>query len=92
MGHTSAVHEAMTFKTSFIFQLQWNLLILAFWHRQKTGFEASERNRDASNASTARKLTLAALRTIRMAAVLPLSFPIRIDALRTWRVLSQIGF
>ena len=47
VGHTSAVHEAMTFKTSFIFQLQWNLLILAFWHRQKTGFEASERNIDA---------------------------------------------
>ena len=47
----------------------------AFWPHQKTGFEASERNRDASHASTAHKLILDAPRTIRMAAVLALAFP-----------------
>ena len=50
-------------------------MIFAFWPRQETGFEASERNRDASHASTARKLILDAPRTIRMAAVLARAFP-----------------
>jgi hypothetical protein len=43
-------------KNFFVFELQWALLVFAFWHRQKTGFEASERNKDASHAPTARKL------------------------------------
>ena len=36
-----------------------HLLILAFWPRQETAFEASERNKEASHAPIARKLTLA---------------------------------
>jgi hypothetical protein len=48
----------VSFKNFFVFELQWTLLVFAFWHRQKTGFEASERNKDAPHAPTARKLTL----------------------------------
>ena len=98
MGHTSAVHGAMSpcwhqpsripsnvsldtlnvsFKNFFVFELQWILLVFAFWHRQKTGFEASERNKDASHAPTARKLTLDAPHTIRVAAFLARASPNR---------------
>lgn len=98
MGHTSAVHGAMSpcwhqpsripsnvsldtlnvsFKNFFVFELQWILLVFAFWHRQKTGFEASERNKDASHAPTARKLILDALHTIRVAAFLARASPNR---------------
>ena len=53
------------------------MLVFAFWPRQKTGFEASERNKDASHAPTARKLTLDALHTIRVAAFLARASPNR---------------
>ena len=53
-----------------VLELQWILLVFAFWPRQKTGFEASERNKDASHAPIARKLNLDALHTIRVAAFL----------------------
>ena len=49
----------------------------SFWPPQKTGFEASERNKDASHAPTARKLTLGALHTIRVAAFLARASPNR---------------
>ena len=65
----------VSFQIFLVFELHWILLIFAFWPRQKTGFEASERNRDASHASTARKLILDAPHTIRMAAVLARAFP-----------------
>ena len=52
-------------------------MVFAFWPRQKTGFEASERNKDASHAPTARKLTLDALHTIRVAAFLARASPNR---------------
>ena len=98
MGHTSAVHGAMSpcwhqpsripsnvsldtlnvsFKNFFVFELQWILLVFAFWHRQKTGFEASERNKDASHAPTARKLILDAVHTTRVAAFLARASPNR---------------
>lgn len=98
MGHTSAVHGAMSpcwhqpsripsnvsldtlnvsFKNFFVFELQWILLVFAFWPHQKTGFEASERNKDASHAPTARKLILDALHTIRVAAFLARASPNR---------------
>jgi hypothetical protein len=66
---------SVSFQIFLVFELHWILLIFAFWPRQETGFEASERNRDASHASTARKLILDAPRTIRMAAVLARAFP-----------------
>ena len=66
---------SVSFQIFLVFELHWILLIFAFWPRQKTGFEASGRNRDASHASTARKLILDAPRTIRMAAVLARAFP-----------------
>ena len=55
------------------------LLGFAFWPYQKTGFgfDASERNIDASHAPTARKLTLDALHTIRVADFLARSSPNR---------------
>ena len=53
-----------------VLELQWILLIFAFWPRQKTGFKASERNKDASHAPTARKLNLDALHTIHTATFL----------------------
>jgi hypothetical protein len=57
------------------------LLVFAFWHchRQKTGFEASERNKDASHAPTARKLILDvdAVHTTRVAAFLARASPNR---------------
>ena len=105
MGHTSAVHGAMSpcwhqpsripsnvsldtlnvsFKNFFVFELQWILLVFAFWHRQKTGFEASERNKDASHAPTARKLILDALHTIRVAAFLAPASPNRVFFERAW--------
>ena len=65
----------VSFQKFLVFELHWILLIFAFWPRQETGFEASERNRDASHASTDRKLILDAPRTIRMAAVLAHAFP-----------------
>ena len=98
MGHTSAVHGAMSpcwhqpsrtpsnvsldtlnvsFKNFFVFELQWILLVFAFWHRQKTGFEASERNKDASHAPTARKLILDAVHSTRVAAFLARASPNR---------------
>ena len=49
----------------------------SFWPHEKTGFEASERNKDASHAPTARKLTLGALHTIRVAAFLTRASPNR---------------
>jgi hypothetical protein len=60
----------MSFKILFVFELQWLLLFFAFWPHQKTSFDASERNKDASHAPTARKVTLDALHTIRVAAFL----------------------
>ena len=60
-----------------VLELQWILLVFAFWPRQKTGFEASERNKDSSHAPTARKLTLDALHTIRVAAFLARASPNR---------------
>jgi hypothetical protein len=53
------------------------LLVFAFWYHQKTGFEASEHNIDASHAHTARRLTLDALHTIRVAAFLARASPNR---------------
>jgi hypothetical protein len=67
----------VSFKKFFVFELQWILLIFAFWHHQKTGFEASERNKDASHAPTARKLTVDAFHTIREAAFLARASPHR---------------
>ena len=55
------------FENFFVFELQWILLVFAFWPHQKTGFEASERNKNTSHAPTARKLTLDAPHTIRVA-------------------------
>jgi hypothetical protein len=45
----------VSLKIFFVLKLQWILLVFAFWPHQKTGFEASERNKDASHAPTARK-------------------------------------
>ena len=56
-------------------ELQWVLLVFAFWPHQKTGFEASERNKDASHAIAARKLTTGALHTIRVAVFLARASP-----------------
>ena len=67
----------VSFKNFFVFELQWILLVFAFWPHQKTGFEASERNKDASHAPTARKLTLDAPHTIRVAAFLARASPNR---------------
>ena len=54
-------------------------MVFAFWPRQnqKTGFEASERNKNEAHAPTARKLTLDAPHTIRVAAFLANAFPNR---------------
>ena len=52
-------------------------MVFAFWHRQKTGFEASERNKDASHAPTARKLILDAAHATRVAAFLARASPNR---------------
>lgn len=38
-------------------------MIFASWPSQEPGFGASDRNKDSSNASTARKLTLDAIHT-----------------------------
>ena len=65
------------FQKFFVFELQWILLVFAFWPHQKTGFEASERNKDTSHAPTARKLTLDAPHTIRVAAFLARASPNR---------------
>jgi hypothetical protein len=65
-------------KIIFVLELQWVLLIFALLPRQETGFEASGRNKDASHMPTARKLTLDALRTIRLAAVLARPSPNRL--------------
>lgn len=51
------------FQKIFVFELQWILLIFASWPSQEPGFGASDRNKDSSNASTARKLTLDAIHT-----------------------------
>ena len=67
----------VSFKNFFVLELQWILLVFAFWPHQKTGFEASERNKDASHAPTARKLTLDAPHTIRVAAFLARASPNR---------------
>ena len=45
-------------------------MVFAFWSHQKSGLGASERNKDASHAPTARKLTLDAFHAIRVAAFL----------------------
>jgi hypothetical protein len=63
---------------TLVFELQWTLLIFTFWLRQETGFDASERNKDASHAPTARKLTLDALHAICVAAVLARASPNRV--------------
>ena len=68
---------SVPFKKILVLELQWILVVFAFWPRQKTGFEASERNKDASHAPTARKLTLDALHTIRVAAFLARTSPNR---------------
>ena len=54
------------------------MLGFAFWPHQKTGFKASERNKDASHALTARKLALDALNTLRVAAFLARASPDRV--------------
>ena len=53
------------------------MLVFAFWHHQKAGLEASERNSGASHAPTARKLILDALHTIRVATFLACASPNR---------------
>ena len=57
------------------------MLVFAFWPHQKTGFEASERNKDASHAPTARKFTVDVdaphTITIRVAAFLARASPNR---------------
>ena len=65
------------------------MLVFAFWPHQKPDFEASERNEDASHASTARKLTLDAPHTIRVAAFLAQAFPNRV--LKTKRREEERG-
>ena len=60
----------MSLNTRDVFEIQWFLLVFAFWPHQKTDFEAFERNKDASHALTVRKLILYSLRIIRVAAVL----------------------
>ena len=50
--------------------VQWILLVFAIWPHQKTGFEASERNKDALHALIARKMTLDALHIICVATFL----------------------
>jgi hypothetical protein len=67
----------VSFKNSSFLELQWILLVFAFWPHQKTGFEAPERNKDASHAPTARKLTLDALHTICVVAFLARASPKR---------------
>jgi hypothetical protein len=57
------------FEKFFVFKLRWALLAFAFWPRQEAGFEASERNKDASHAPTAHKLAPDALYANHMAAV-----------------------
>ena len=64
-------------KNFFVLELQWILLVFAFWPHQKTGFEASERNKDASHAPTAYKLTPDGPHTIRVAAFLARAPPNR---------------
>jgi hypothetical protein len=59
----------------FVFLLQGVLLIFAFCHRQEISFEAPQRSKDASHASTARKLILKAVHTSRMAAAAVLGSP-----------------
>ena len=61
----------------FVVELQWILLVFSFWPHQKTGFEASERNKDASYAPTAQKLILDAPHTIRVATFLARASPDR---------------
>jgi hypothetical protein len=53
-------------------------LVFEFWFHQETGFEASERNKDASHAPTVRKLTI--------------DFLHKNVWLLSWRALPQIGF
>ena len=53
------------------------VLILPFWPHWKAGFEVSERNKDASHAHTALKLSLNVHHTIRVAAFLALASPNR---------------
>jgi hypothetical protein len=65
----------LSLKNSSFSSLQWILLIFAFWAHQMTGLEASERNKDASHAPVARKLTPDAPHTIRVAAFLAHAFP-----------------
>jgi hypothetical protein len=64
-------------KVFFVLELHWILLVFAFWPHQKTGFEASERNKDATHAPTASKLTPDALHTIRVASFLARASSIR---------------
>ena len=61
---------AHIFKKFFVFELQWILLVFVFWPHQKTSFEASERNKGASHAPTALKLTLGTFHTTCEAAFL----------------------
>ena len=67
----------VSFQIFFVLELQWILLVFAFWPHRKTGFEASERNKDASHAPTARKLILDAAHTTRVAAFLARASPNR---------------
>ena len=39
----------------FVFELQWILLVFAFWPHKKTGFGASELNKDTTHVLTAHK-------------------------------------
>jgi hypothetical protein len=59
------------------FKLRMVLLVFAFWPHQKTGFDASERKKDASHAPVASQLTLDALHTIWLAAFLARASPNR---------------
>ena len=68
---------SVSFKKFFVLELQWILLVFAFWPHQKTDFEAFERNKDSSHAPTAHKLTLDAPHTIRVAAFLARASPNR---------------
>ena len=68
-------YACLIFQKNFVFELQWILLDFAFWPRQATGCEASERNKDASHAPIVRKLILNVPHTIRVDAFLVCASP-----------------
>ena len=65
----------VSFKKLFVFELQWILLIFAFWPRQETRFELLSAKKMFHHTPTAHTLPLDAFLTIRVAAVLACSSP-----------------